>query len=169
VARETTTLKTGAVRSEPVVGLCRRSPTELPPEALWEAIRLHWTIENNVHWSRDVNWRADHSRVRTDAAPPVLARWRNAVLSGLDLKKKTRIASQRRVFAGDRHAAIAFVPEPIERRVIPPNPTPMLLTGRQRPVLYHATHPITDVVVSTMLQRHADNEGSRLICLIVAI
>jgi hypothetical protein len=107
--RETTTLKTGAVRSETVVGLCRRSPAELSPEAL----RLHWTIENNVHWSRDVNWREDHSRVRTGATPHVLASLRNAVLSGLDLKKKTRIASQRRSFAWDRNAAIAFVTEPI--------------------------------------------------------
>lgn len=66
-----------------------------------------------MHWSRDVNWREDQSRVRTGAAPHVLASLRNAVLSWMDLKKKTRIASQLRAFAWDRDAAIALVTEPV--------------------------------------------------------
>ncbi len=111
--RTTTILKTGEVRQAPVVGLCSRRPAELPPEALLDATRLHWTIENQVHGVRDVTWREDQSRVRIGAAPRVLASLRNAVLSWLDLKKKTRIASQRRVFAWDRDAAIALVTEPV--------------------------------------------------------
>lgn len=111
--RKTTILKTGEVRYETVVGLSSRDPAALPPEAVLEAIRLHWTIEKKVHWSRDVNWREDHSRIRTGAAPHVLASLRNAVLSWLDLKKRTRIASQLRAFAWDRDAVIAFVTEPI--------------------------------------------------------
>lgn len=95
------------------MGVCSRRPAELPPAALLEAIRLHWTIENKVHWVRDVNWREDHSRVRTGAAPRILASLRNAVLSWLDLKKKTRIASQLRAFAWDRDAAISLVTEAV--------------------------------------------------------
>lgn len=95
------------------MGLSSRPPADLPPAALLEAVRQHWTIENRVHWSRDVNWREDHSRVRTGAAPRILASFRNAVLSWLDLKKKTRVASQLRAFAWDRTAAIALVTEPI--------------------------------------------------------
>lgn len=111
--RTTTILKTGAVRHETVVGLSSRGPAALPPHALLDAVRLHWTIENKVHWVRDVNWREDHSRVRTGAAPQILASFRNAILSWFDLKKKTRIASQLRAFAWDRDAAIALVTEPI--------------------------------------------------------
>ena len=95
------------------MGLCSRRPAELPPEALLDATRLHWTIENQVHGVRDVTWREDQSRVRIGAAPRVLASLRNAVLSWLDLKKKTRIASQRRAFAWDRDAATALVTEPV--------------------------------------------------------
>ena len=47
---------------------------------------LHWAIENKVHWIQDVNGRKDQSRIRTGAAPPILASLRNAVLSWLDLK-----------------------------------------------------------------------------------
>ncbi len=42
-----------------VVGLCSRGPGKRSPEALLKAVRLHWTIENNVHGVRDVNWRED--------------------------------------------------------------------------------------------------------------
>ena len=111
--RTTTILKTGEVRYETTVGLSSRDPVQLPPQALLEAIRLHWTIENKVHWNRAVNWREDQSRVRTGSAPRILASLRNAVLSGLDLKKITQIARQLRSFAWDRDAVIAFVTEPI--------------------------------------------------------
>lgn len=111
--RTTTILKTGEVRRETVVGLCSRRPAELPPPALLDAVRLHWTIENKVHWVRDVNWREDQSRVRTGAAPHILASFRNTVLSWLDLNKTMRIASQLRAFAWDRDAAIALVTEPV--------------------------------------------------------
>lgn len=111
--RTTTILKTGEVRHETVVGVCSRGPADLAPQALLEAVRLHWTIENKVHWVRDVNWREDQSRVRTGAAPRILASLRNAVLSWLDLKKKTHIASQLRTLAWDRNAAIALVTAPI--------------------------------------------------------
>ena len=83
---ETTTLKTGEVRCEMVAGLSSRNPSELPSKALPEAIRLHGALENKAPWNRDVNWREDHSRIRTGAAAHVLAR--NAVFSWLDLKKK---------------------------------------------------------------------------------
>ena len=52
---------------------------KLSPDALLKAVRLCWTIENKVHWARDVNWREDPSPVRTGAASHVLASLRNAV------------------------------------------------------------------------------------------
>ncbi|MCL5972239.1 MAG: hypothetical protein M1499_06735 [Firmicutes bacterium] len=102
-------MKTGEMRHEIIVGLTSRSREQ----ALLDAVRQHWTIENKVHWTRDVTWQEDKSRVRTGAAPRILASFRNAVLSGLDLKNKKRIASQLRAFAWDREAAIAFVTDPV--------------------------------------------------------
>ena len=107
--RTTTLVKTSEMRHETIVGLTSRSREQ----ALLDAVRQHWTIENKVHWTRDVTWQEDKSRVRTGAAPRILASFCNAVLSGLDLKNKKRIASQLRAFAWDREAAMAFVTDPV--------------------------------------------------------
>jgi len=104
--RTTTKQKTGKVSHETVVGLSSRSPKDLPAEALLAAIRLHWTIENKVHWVRDVDWGEDRSQVRTGAAPHVLATLRNMVLSWMAVHHKTHIASELRRLTWDRAAAV---------------------------------------------------------------
>ncbi|MDT0499340.1 transposase, partial [Algiphilus sp. W345] len=45
------------------------------------AIRGHWTIENSLHYIRDVTLREDHCRVRHN--PGVLARLRTLALNVL--------------------------------------------------------------------------------------
>ena len=46
--------------------------------AIWHA---HWTIENQVHYVRDVTFGEDACHVRSGRAPQALAAFRNAVLS----------------------------------------------------------------------------------------
>jgi len=43
--------------------------------------RNHWTIENRLHYVRDVTCREDQCRTRARAAPQVLAALRNTVLT----------------------------------------------------------------------------------------
>ena len=45
------------------------------------AVRAHWGIENALHWSLDVAFHEDHSRVRKDHAPENLATLRRLALS----------------------------------------------------------------------------------------
>jgi predicted transposase YbfD/YdcC len=52
-----------------------------------EAVRGHWSIENNLHWQLDVSFREDECRVRTDHAPANLSVIRRFAL-GL-LKRET--------------------------------------------------------------------------------
>jgi predicted transposase YbfD/YdcC len=52
-----------------------------------DAVRGHWSIENNLHWQLDVSFREDQCRVRTDHAPANLGVIRRFAL-GL-LKRET--------------------------------------------------------------------------------
>ena len=53
-------------------------PTQL---AAW--IRGHWSIENKVHWVRDVTYDEDRSQIRTGTGPEVMAALRNAAIGAL--------------------------------------------------------------------------------------
>jgi predicted transposase YbfD/YdcC len=45
------------------------------------AVRSHWSIENRLHWSLDVTFAEDHSRIRKDHSPANAGMLRRFVLS----------------------------------------------------------------------------------------
>ncbi len=49
-----------------------------------QAIRLHWGIENSLHWTLDVTFKEDDCRVRTGHAPQNLALLRRMGLNALN-------------------------------------------------------------------------------------
>ncbi|MFE8034612.1 transposase [Thiohalocapsa marina] len=51
--------------------------------AFGRAVRTHWTVENQPHWSLDVAFRDDDSRVREPSAQENLAVLRHLALSRL--------------------------------------------------------------------------------------
>lgn len=71
------------------------------PEQLAGYLRNHWTIENRLHWVRDVTYDEDRSQTRTGAGPRVMASLRNLAISALRLKGHTNIASALRWVARD--------------------------------------------------------------------
>jgi len=58
---------------------------------LLDIIRGHWTIENRVHYVRDMAFDEDRSQIRTGNGPRVMATIRNIVLSILRLLGVTNI------------------------------------------------------------------------------
>jgi predicted transposase YbfD/YdcC len=44
-------------------------------------IRQHWEIENTLHWSLDVTFNEDRSRIRKDHAPEHMAALRRVALN----------------------------------------------------------------------------------------
>ena len=77
--------------------------TSLPPEQanatdLLGLSRGHWSIENRLHYVRDVSLGEDASRIRTGAAPHAMAAIRNLVLMVLRLADVTNLAAGLRHF-----------------------------------------------------------------------
>jgi predicted transposase YbfD/YdcC len=63
---------------------------------LW---RGHWSIENKLHYVRDVTFDEDRSQVRTRSAPQAMAACRNAVIALLRLQGCKNIAAAIRTYA----------------------------------------------------------------------
>ncbi|MEV7233435.1 transposase [Streptomyces sp. NPDC051020] len=72
-------------------------PTDLAsPAHLNYHERQHWTVENRLHWVRDVTFHEDNSQVRTGTAPRALASFRNLGINAFRLADRANIAHARR-------------------------------------------------------------------------
>jgi hypothetical protein len=78
--------------------------TSLPPERagpadLLRLSRVHWAIENELHYVRDVTLGEDASRIRSGAAPQAMAAMRNLVVAMLHRHGLSNRAAGLRHFA----------------------------------------------------------------------
>lgn len=89
----------GEIRAEIVFGVTSLSAQRATPAQLSELWRQHWTIENKLHWVRDVTFDEDRSTVRSGKAPQVMAALRNVAISLLRLRGATNIAATLRRYA----------------------------------------------------------------------
>jgi predicted transposase YbfD/YdcC len=76
---------------------------------LADLLRGHWTIENTLHWVRDVTFTEDASRVRTGIAPRAMATLRNLVIGLLRLARHAKIARALRWIARNPARALALL------------------------------------------------------------
>jgi hypothetical protein len=84
---------------EVAFGLSSLSPAQASPARRLELNRGQWTIENRLHWVRDVTFDEDRSRVRRAATAHVMATFRNLVIGVL------RRAGAGNIAAALRHCA----------------------------------------------------------------
>lgn len=77
-----------------------------PAARLLRLVRGHWGIEHRLHYVRDVTFGEDASRIRTGAAPQVMAALRNVVLGLLRQQGWTNIAAALRHYAWQPRAAL---------------------------------------------------------------
>jgi predicted transposase YbfD/YdcC len=73
-------------------------PMSAGAQVLAHAVRSHWAVENELHWSLDVGFREDACQVRKDNAPANLACIRRMALTQLkqETSKKLGIQGKRR-------------------------------------------------------------------------
>jgi predicted transposase YbfD/YdcC len=100
---------TGEVTHETLYGITSLPASLASPQRLLYLVRLHWGIENGLHYSRDVTFSEDRCRLRTGSAAHVMATINNLVL-GLIRQQGFDYAPQaRRFYNAHLHLALDLV------------------------------------------------------------
>lgn len=109
VERLTTNLKGQKSRYEMAFGITSLNPEKATPEKLLQINRGQWSIENSLHYVRDVTFDEDRCRIRTKSAPRLMATLRNLALSLLNLTNHSNIAKALRLYAAKPHLTLRLV------------------------------------------------------------
>ena len=75
------------------VGITSMTAREAAPVHLLTYVRSHWTIENKIHWVRDVVFREDASRIRTGSRPRIMTTLRNLAIGLIKQSGRNEIAA----------------------------------------------------------------------------
>jgi predicted transposase YbfD/YdcC len=83
----------------------------LPPQVkrFAAAVRGHWGIENSLHWTLDMTFREDESRIRKDHGPENFAAIRRAALGLIKQDKSKGSVKQKRKRAGWNNDALLTI------------------------------------------------------------
>nr|WP_256413558.1 ISAs1 family transposase [Saccharopolyspora sp. ASAGF58] len=109
LTRTRTNRKTGKRTRETVYAITSLTVTDAGPDQIATWLRGHWSIENGLHWVRDVTYDEDRSQIRTGHAPQVMASLRNTAISLLRLAGHTNIAAACRHHARDFNRPIELL------------------------------------------------------------
>ena len=109
LTRTATDDKTGKKHTEVLYAVTSLSVADAKPAQIAAWLRGHWAIENRLHWVRDVTYSEDHSQIRTEGGPQVMATLRNTGISILRLTGHTNIASANRYHARDHHRPVTLL------------------------------------------------------------
>lgn len=82
---------------------------EAAPGHLAGYVRGHWSIENKIHYVRDVTYREDASRVRTGTRPRIMATLRNLAIGLIRQAGHTKIAATIRKIKYDNRLLLAIL------------------------------------------------------------
>ena len=80
VERESSTLDDVRTSIETRYYVTDLDASDASPEHLFRLVNGHWSIENSLHWVRDVTFGEDLSQVRTGTLPRLLATLRNLAI-----------------------------------------------------------------------------------------
>ncbi len=109
IQRERTNLVRGELHRETVQGLTSLNSHNAGPSRLLFLNRRHWSIENGLHYVRDMSFDEDRCRIRTQAGAQVMASLRNLAISLLRLAGAVNIAAALRFCAHRQHRALRLI------------------------------------------------------------
>lgn len=109
IRRTVTNKRTGRTSNEVAYAVTSLSREQATTAQLLTAWRGHWTIENRVHWVRDVTFDEDRQQLHVGCAHHVLAALRNTAIGLLRVAGETNIARACRRNAAQPALAIQAV------------------------------------------------------------
>jgi predicted transposase YbfD/YdcC len=101
VTRKVCDLATRKWHTVVVYAISSLSFQQARPARLADLIRRHWSIENGLHWVRDVTFAEDASQLRTGTAPQVMSSLRNLAIGVLSRAGPVNLAAALRRHARD--------------------------------------------------------------------
>lgn len=108
LTRHTTRTKTGKQTRETVYLITDLASQQAAPDRLQRLARSQWTIENKLHYVRDVTFAEDASQVRTGHGPENMATLRSLAINCFRQAGSTNIAES------IRHASYAPFTRPLD-------------------------------------------------------
>lgn len=109
IKRQVRDLKKGKWRTITVYAITSLPTWQASPTDLATWIRGHWSIENRLHYVRDVTYGEDHSQARTGNAPRNMAALRNLAIGTLRLTGATNLAQAIRRLSRDATRPLALL------------------------------------------------------------
>lgn len=104
-----TRIVNGRKRIEVVYAISSVPMRQAQPKTVAAWVQGHWSIENSLHWVRDVTYDEDRHQLRAGNGPQVMATLRNTAISLLRLAGWTRIAAGLRHHARDTRRPITLL------------------------------------------------------------
>ena len=102
-------LTTGEKTDQKQYGITSLMPQNASAAELLDCRRRHWTIENKLHWVRDVVFAEDASLARKGNLPHAMAALRNAALAVLRFEGCTKISEKIRELAAKPILAVKLI------------------------------------------------------------
>lgn len=114
IRRKSHQVKTGKQTEQVIYGITSLAVEDYSAEQLLELTRKHWTIENGLHYRRDVTFKEDRIRQTSPTGGRVLAVLNNLTIGLLRKSGWENIAKARRYFDAFIDEALRLIMFPLE-------------------------------------------------------
>jgi predicted transposase YbfD/YdcC len=109
VRRETIEIKTKKKTCQTTYGITSLEPFKADAEKLLELVRKHWSIENGLHYRRDVSFKEDSCRMKSHTGAEVLAVCNNLALGIIRHSGYSNVAEARSFYCAKPERALQLI------------------------------------------------------------
>lgn len=112
LSREALECRTQKRSCQTCYGITSLVPMEASAERLLELARSHWSVENGLHYRRDVTFKEDSCRMKSHTAAEALAVCNNLTLGLIRHAGWNNVAEARRFYAAHPQQALLLILRP---------------------------------------------------------